>query len=278
MTLTFYDTRDYGTNPYPVVENKQFIFPGGEAHVTLAYSSTDTQIALLTSPTSDDLFKVAMWADACHRNRLKTALLIPYLPGARQDRGAPLSARVYADFINSMKLNRVICLDPHSDVMPALINDLEIVHLDELECWSHKNYFFGREWVGVIAPDAGAIKRAGAVADRLNVPVYQALKHRDFATGKLSGFTCEPLPDEGNLLVVDDICDGGGTFVGLAEATGIPKERIDLWVTHGIFSKGAEKLKNHFENIFTTDTSVDGVARVDKITIISVFYNLVGKI
>ena len=83
------------------------------------------------------------------------------------------------------------------------------------------------DYVGLICPDAGAAKRTEAVAEALALPVFYARKKRDFATGRLSGFACEPLPPEGRLIVVDDICDGGGTFRGLAEATGLAPQRLD---------------------------------------------------
>jgi ribose-phosphate pyrophosphokinase len=54
---------------------------------------------------------------------------------------------------------------------------------------------------------------------------------------------------------VDDICDGGGTFLGLAEATGLPWSRVDLYVSHGVFSKNALKnLSEKFEYVYTTNS------------------------
>jgi ribose-phosphate pyrophosphokinase len=167
------------------------------------------------------------------------------------DRGAPLGAKVYADMINNMGIDRVICLDPHSDVAPALYDRLTVV---------------GPESViepriglsGIIAPDLGARKRAEAVANLFALPVYQAGKVRDFNTGNLSGFECEKLR-YGRYLIVDDICDGGGTFIGLAEhlkaTQGILKHELQLWVTHGIFSKDAMlKLTDHFSYVGSTDS------------------------
>jgi ribose-phosphate pyrophosphokinase len=98
------------------------------------------------------------------------------------------------------------------------------------------------------------VDRASRVAAACHLPLYRAEKHRDSDTGKLSGFTCEPLPETGRFLIVDDICDGGGTFMGLAEATGVPKDRLGLYVSHGVFSGSAHLLHNHFGEIVTTDS------------------------
>jgi ribose-phosphate pyrophosphokinase len=93
------------------------------------------------------------------------------------------------------------------------------------------------------------------VAADLGVDLYIADKKRDFDTGKILGIEMtEPLPKTGRYLVVDDICDGGGTFMGLANAIDLPKDQLGLWVTHGIFSGNAHLLRDHYRNIYTTDS------------------------
>lgn len=233
-------------------DHKVMQFPGGEAHTFLAEETNGAEAAYLQGADGNDLMKLAMWADACKRSHRPTIAVIPYLPGARQDRGIPLGAKVYADFINRMELDEVICFDPHSDVEPALLDRVTAVSLDQVpEIWAG---LATEPFAGVIAPDAGARKRAELAAGVLGLPVFQATKHRDPATGKLSGFACEPLPDKGKLLVVDDICDGGGTFLGLADSTGLPPERLALWVSHGVFSNGAKRLVDRYGLIATTDS------------------------
>jgi ribose-phosphate pyrophosphokinase len=227
--------------------------PGGEWHSKGSLLNS-FEVAVVCGGLPDDLIALLIWADAVKRDDGNTNLIIPYLPGARQDRrnhGEALSAKVYADLINKCGFSKVICLDPHSDVMPALIDNCIIAKLTDVVRMSSINF---EEYVGIIAPDAGASKRAALVADNFKLPVFQALKKRDMATGKLSGFKCEPLPSEGKLLVVDDICDGGGTFKGLAKETGLNADRLSLWVTHGIFSKGAEDLWKYYGKIYTTNS------------------------
>lgn len=247
--------------------------PGGEKHIKCSDGHdlfpgtylTGEQYAYCSFEGSDDLIALSIWADAVNRDGGFVKIGMPYLPGARQDRrqyGEALSAKVYADIINSMGASKVTCIDPHSDVMPALIYNLEIIPLPEIVKFAvHRIQHHPHEkpFTGVIAPDAGATKRAFSVAQALSLPCYQALKRRDSTSGKLSGFTCEPLPADGRYLVVDDICDAGGTFVGLAQATGLPKERLALWVTHGIFSGNEEQnaaLDAAYGLIMTTNSHV----------------------
>lgn len=235
--------------------HKVFQFPGGESSVDFTTITATRQVAHLTGADGNDLMTLAMWADGVHRHKAHSTLLLPYLPGARADRGVPLGAKVYADFINSLGIDEVITVDPHSDVAPALYNNLHVIHLEELPFWEDKK----GKWDGIIIPDLGAVKRASAVAAKLDLPTFQAKKLRDFKTGKLSGFECENLPwspigNPGHYLVVDDICDGGGTFLGLADALP-PHERLSLWVTHGIFSnQAAAKLYTKYVAIHTTDS------------------------
>lgn len=228
--------------------------PGGEWHTKSSiqghFKSSKCYLDI-RGALPDDLIAMLIVADAIHRDGGEVSAYIPYLPGARQDRrqaGEALSCKVYADLINKCGFKTVVCVDPHSDVMPALINNCQVDSIYTVINVPHK------EFVGIIAPDAGASKRANQAATLYELPVFQALKKRDMATGKLSKFTCETLPSEGKLLVVDDICDGGGTFIGLAKATGLPKERLALWVTHGIFSGKATDLKNYYSAIYTTDS------------------------
>lgn len=104
----------------------------------------------------------------------------------------------------------------------------------------------------VLLPDKGAA--------RYGYPTNLAAeKTRDPQTGKLSGFTVpQKFEFDGadNILIIDDICDGGGTFAGIAETlrkAGINQD-LFLYVTHGIFSKGTAQLRQYFKHVYTTDS------------------------
>lgn len=225
-------------------------FPAGEAHAKAPEPGEAPTVIAVHGTDANDYLAAAQLTDVNRSLGLQTTLLVPYLPAARADRGVPFGARHYADLINLIGAERVITLDPHSPVMPPLVNGLVSVPLRSIidECIDPSGY------VGVIAPDEGATVRAGEAAEALGLPLFQARKHRDFESGALTGFSCEPLPDEGRLLVVDDICDGGGTFRGLIQATGLPRERVDLWVTHGVFSARSAGLDGVFGTLHCTDS------------------------
>ena len=227
-------------------------FPAGEAHIKVSEETVETPFAAYVTGTNmDDYVLLGQWADIAHQDGFTAHAMIPYLPGARADRGKPFGAKVYADIINSFNLDSVVCFDPHSKVMPSLINNIKIVHSDIVIKDAIADL---DQYVGVICPDQGATERTERVANTLGLPVFYAKKHRDFETGKLSGFECEDVPEEGRLLVVDDICDGGGTFMGLASVINADRERLTLWVSHGVFSGKANELNKYFGRIYTTDS------------------------
>ena len=119
----------FGHKPSPDKDPtlKLFKMPGGEWHVQQGLMMPDAMAwAFVQGGSADDLVALSIWADSVHRDGGHPRAIIPYLPGARQDRRRPgeaLSCKVYADLINRCRFDRVVCLDPHSDVMPALIEN-----------------------------------------------------------------------------------------------------------------------------------------------------------
>lgn len=184
-------------------------------------------------------------------------LYMPFAFGARQDRrnidgDVLFGAKYYADIINAIGFDKVTIVDPHSNVIAGLLNNRRVISAGDVLSAAF-NPKFGSFYAGVIAPDAGASARAYDVAEKIGAPkVIQAWKHRDVSDGSITGFGIEPI-EAGEYLMVDDICDGGGTFNGLASI--LPDGVVcDLYVTHGIFSHGLRELRQNFKRIITTDS------------------------
>jgi ribose-phosphate pyrophosphokinase len=245
------------------IKFQSFTFSGGEPHIKIAPDFDANRKVTITHRLNsfNDLGLLCVTVDALRRMDVKIIdLFIPYFPAARQDRvmipGEPLSVKVYADIINAMQLNKVFVFDAHSEVTPALLNNSTVI----------PNYTFIKtvlENIGndvkLISPDGGALKKIYKVSEFLGgVEVVECSKSRDVKTGKLSGFKVYEDDLQGmDCLIVDDICDGGGTFVGLAEE--LKKKnagKLYLAVSHGIFNKGFEVL-NCFDGIFTTNSFKD---------------------
>ena len=201
-------------------------------------------------------------------------LEICYLLGARSDRkfeGGSVNyiKEVLAPIINAQKFKRVTILDPHSDVTEACINNFkkQTQYSQGLITFVLRDYFNSGSTdyskMRLISPDAGALKKVYDVAESIGYKeeIVIASKHRDLKTGKIT-HTEVPLKTEDlykDFFILDDICDGGRTFIEIAKAlreknaTG----KIFLVVTHGIFSAGLKPLNEHFNGIYTTNSYVD---------------------
>ena len=238
-----------------------FVFSGGEPHIKILEDlSKVKEVTVTTRIRSFNDFGLLLLAiDTLQRMRIPLInVFIPYFPAARQDRvmvpGEPLSVKVYAAILNGLGLHQITIFDPHSEVTPALLNN----------CNTIENYRFIEKVIAniqseviLVSPDGGALKKIYKVSEFLGgMPVVEASKKRNVSNGKLEGFKVYEDDLKGkNCLIVDDICDGGGTFIGLAKE--LKKKnagKLYLAVSHGIFNKGYDALSELFDGIYTTNS------------------------
>lgn len=255
---------DKNFTPYGTENNIDynfFTFSGGEPHIKIISELENVSEVTITHriQSFNDIGTLLLATNALKNMGIKKLhVVIPYFPAARQDRlmvsGEPLSVKVYADIINAQNFESVTVFDPHSEVTPALLNNCRIID-------NHK--FIERitqqlsDNLLLISPDGGALKKIYKVAAYLqNYEVIECSKSRNVKTGQLTGFKVYADDLQGkDCLIVDDICDGGGTFLGLAkELKAKNAGNLYLAISHGIFSKGFDELEKHFTKIFTTDS------------------------
>jgi len=254
---------------------KTMLFPDSQPHI---------KIDIISAAAADKKQPLRILARLANANDLLMALFVKnsldylefqqvelhvsYLLAARMDRvmldGEPFSLKVIASTINQAGFKKVKIFDPHSEVTTALIERsyTETNHQfvkDVLKAYFAKN---NQTAFCIVSPDAGALKKIHKLAHFLEIEdVVECMKERDLKTGALTSFktTTESLHNK-VCFIIDDICDGGGTFAGTAKML---KEKgaskVILIVSHGIFSKGA--VIDHIDEIFTTDSfrKVDGV-------------------
>lgn len=230
-------------------------FPAGEVDMALTAGAPYARAVFSPETLHEDLMYLQMWAYA--RRGQKKILHLPYVPGARADRDMH-GARAYCEMINALQCEQVLVCDPHSQVVVEYLNNVTVV--DNVDIFE-SNAFDPRAlgFTGIIAPDKGAVARATDIGRRYDLPVYCATKTRDFDTGKFTGYTAPTGLDNetGQYLVVDDICDGGGTFALLSQALGLGRQQLGLYVTHGIFSgRAVENLKDY--SMIVTTNSFNG--------------------
>lgn len=211
----------------------------------------------------NDFMLLAQLVDAVRHvtDVLVSHLELPWLPWARQDRhmvaGDSFALKVFARQLNTLGFDKVKVLDPHSDAAGAAIDNF--VAIPQEICLLHSPTLarqFQQQALMLVAPDAGALKKIDAVARATGASEYAVLtKKRDVASGNLTGFALVSGDVKGrDVLIVDDLCDAGGTFIGSAQVLRDAGARsVSLYVTHGIFSKGVENLlSNGIDAIYTT--------------------------
>lgn len=233
-------------------------YPAGEPHVRLrpsfledaAYRGYEPFIVANASDWND-LMTLKIGDQILKDNGVRATFVVPYMPFARHDRKNDTYDSCPVTFVLDLLASvHVITIDPHSDVTGIFPSypQAEVVKLYEHEG------LFSYDLV-VAIPDAGATKKAYSWINGRDT--VQCLKTRDPKTGKLSGFRAvDPeLVEDRDVVIIDDICDGGGTFLGLGDVLLDHGARsLSLGVTHGLFTKGFDELNKRFTRIFTLDT------------------------
>lgn len=211
-----------------------------------------------------DLVRIGLVKDALDRldHFDKIHLMLKYMPQARADRvfsrGMALPVAVFAKIINSFKFDQVFIDDPHSDVTPALLDNVQVstqdyIFANHVHLIKHQ---FENDFI-LCAPDLGATKKIFDVVKGIGHTDYiQAVKIRDVMTGNIVKCEVEQ-PDKvkgKNILIVDDIADGGASFKFLAQKLKqYGAKRVGLYVTHGIFAKGLDELYGSIDYIYVNN-------------------------
>ena len=233
-------------------------YPDGQPYVKITSEGTQEDLkkrgarVCCSITTPKELLILLQFSNALdHLGVEKRELHIPYLMGARSDRlmslGNSFDLQVIANLINSCGFKKVLLLDVHSDVATALIHRSENVN----------NKFLVRLYTQdnaiLICPDAGAAKKIPNYLSwnkNLKEVVY-CIKHRNLTPGKISiNVLQKEICTNRNCVIIDDICDGGDTFVEIAKQ--IKPKHLTLIVTHGIFSNGLNELEKYFQQIITS--------------------------
>ena len=241
------------------IKVKKFTFPDGQQHINLDgvidwKNVTEFNIKCSIKDAKDliDILLVNEVIQKHNQYVIPVNLYIEYLYGARMDRRIgdfePFTLKVVADILNTCRFSRIFTFNVHSDVSTNLLRSKNILPSRQVD----KAIALSKADI-CVAPDKGSIKWVELMLD--DNMFTSCEKKRDLSTGKLSGFTVlEPDRVKGkNCLIVDDICDGGVTFAGIAaELRKAGAKSVSLYVSHGIFSKGY-KIEG-IDKIYTTNS------------------------
>lgn len=229
-------------------------YPDGQIGAKYIGPKTDEDMYVIKERINsyEDLFYIRSIADvikfAGPNNTRLYRLMIPCMFGQRSDRRfstfQSFDLKLITDIINECEFGKVSILDPHSDVTLALINNSEKISSFEYVEKAIKHY---HDWNAayhngsvdpiLVSPDAGAYKKVFEYGEKLRLPVVGAVKYRD-KEGNVSLQFVGDVKDK-VCFIVDDLCDGGYTFIVLTKALKEQGAReVYLYISHGIFSKG----------------------------------------
>ena len=260
-------------------EYDAFVFPGGEVHFkvhkpTVLYVSRGIRIISRIN-SANDLMLLILAVETIRKDGYtgKLEVVLPYMPYQQADRdfsfGECFSLQTVCKLLNTLDVDRYYIFDPHSDVSPALLKKTTTIdnsnYITEILTHYSENLIDPKERVEdnliIISPDAGAYKKIGKLCSKIGWEgeLVAANKYRSISTGNIESLELSKNDFEGkDVLIIDDICIGGRTFIKLAEKL---KERnagrLFLAISHGIFSNGFNELNQCFDQIFCTDSYFD---------------------
>jgi len=239
-------------------------FSDGEVSVELNENVRGQDVFVIQptcAPTNDSIMELLLMADALHRasaNRITA--VVPYYGYARQDRRVrsarvAISAKVVADMISAVGVNRVLTVDLHAEQIQGFFSiPVDNVYGSPVltEDIVRQNY----ENLLVVSPDVGGVVRARAVAKQLNVDLAIIDKRRPTANEAQVMHIIGDVEDR-SCLIVDDMVDTAGTLCKAAEALkDHGAKRVMAYATHPILSGPAiENIEGSaLDSLVVTDT------------------------
>lgn len=240
-------------------------FSDGEVSVQINENVRGSDVFIIQStcaPTNDNLMELIVIVDALRRASAgRITAVIPYFGYARQDRRVrsarvPITAKVVADFLSSVGVDRVLTVDLHAEQIQGFF-DVPVDNVFATPVLLDDMRKKALEAPVVVSPDIGGVVRARAVAKLLNDADLAIIdKRRPKANVSQVMHIIGDVKDR-DCIIVDDMIDTGGTLCKAAEAL---KEqgakRVFAYATHAVFSGRAPEIISDsvIDELIVTDT------------------------
>lgn len=236
-------------------------FPDGEVQISLEGLDMKERYEVSCRVTSaEDLFLLCQVADILRRHELEFSLKIYYLMGMRMDRvisfTRPFTLKIVAGAIDNLGASEVMVYSPHSSATKRIFKKTKF--RSEMLSGISLAGLFAKDNYTVIFPDDGAYKRYNI----FNMASTRCEKVRDLETGRIVSMRLlepERLCKANKVIVVDDLCDGGRTFIEVEKLVrGVnPAVEISLYVDHAVNRSGIEAVSTAYDKVYITDSYAD---------------------
>lgn len=244
------------------IKYRSFRYPAGEVQVRILEDQFEEiaaadKIVVTVSITNGEIMETWLLMDAIYslNSKAETTLILPYLPYARADRrfvkGDCAGLELFSYLLTAIS-DQIVTFDVHSK---AAEEDLvSLVNVKAEDTIISTLGMLLPDKPTILLPDKGSLTRYD-MSKFHGYNTGHCDKIRDPQSGLLSGFVVPAITTQ-SAIIVDDLCDGGGTFIGIAKEIKKlqPNVRLYLYVSHGIFSKGFEELMMYFVHVYTTDS------------------------
>ncbi len=220
-------------------------FSDGEIHVQINENVRGDDIFIIQStcaPTNDNLMELIVMIDAMRRASAgRITAVIPYFGYARQDRRlrsarVPITAKVVADFLSSVGVDRVLTVDLHAEQIQGFF-DVPVDNCFSSQIFVDDMLSLKLENPCVVSPDMGGVVRTRAIAKLLNNADIAIIDKRRPRPNVSEVMNLIGEVKDRDCIIVDDICDTAGT---LCKAAAALKERgakrVYAYVTHPVLS------------------------------------------
>lgn len=233
-----------------------FSFPDGEKQISIdSEIDRKQEIKVICRVTNaDELFILMQVNDILSRHGVKWYLYITYLMSMRMDRvmdfNRPFSLSIVSNILKNFSCYDMEVLEPHSERVIDLANSYSRIFINNVS----SEYF--RD-VTVVYPDKGSAERYQGYFCKGTV-IFK--KKRNLETGKIESFEIEKeWIISKNFVFVDDLCDGGGTFLGELEVLKekYPDGVFTLIVCHAVNEQGLRKVLDKFDKVVISNSYKD---------------------
>ncbi len=249
----------------PLGKAKVATFSDGETNVEILENVRGKDVFVIQStcaPANDHLMELITMADALRRASAgRITAVVPYFGYARQDRRVrsarvPITAKIVADMMTSVGINRVLTVDLHADqiqgffYMPVDNVYTTTIMRDDMIAHIQPNTI-------VVSPDVGGVVRARAMSKELQHSEMAIIDKRRSGPNKSEVMHIIGEPANRHCLLIDDIVDTAGTLCSAARELKLKGAlSVSAYVTHPVLSGKAIQtiIDSELDQMIVTDT------------------------